>query len=79
MNAYSTYLFLDRSPLCVAGNNLFPGITGRDYYVFYVPPFGAVPEGLYIAVDLLNFDSGDSATASLYIEDVEVKEFELPE
>ncbi len=63
----------------VAGNDLFPGITGRDYYVFYVPPYGAVPEGLYIAVDLLNFDPGDSATASLYIEDVEVKEFELPE
>ncbi len=63
----------------VEGNDLFPGITGRDYYVFYVPPYGAVPEGLYIAVDLLNFDTGDNATASLYIEDVEVKEFELPE
>jgi hypothetical protein len=62
-----------------AGNDLFPGITGRDYYVFYVPPYGALPEGLYIAVDLLNFDPGDNPTASLYIEDVEVKEFELPE
>jgi hypothetical protein len=63
----------------VAGNDLFPGITGRDYYVFYVPPYGAVPEGLYVAVDLLNFDPGDSPTASLYVENVEMKEFDLVE
>lgn len=55
-----------------------PNDSGRDYLVFFVPPVSAVgqPEDLddmFMAIDMLNFNSQDSATGTVGLDSVIVR------
>lgn len=57
----------------VDGNAIAPG-AGRDYYVYFTPDSVSLADGLFAAVDLLNFNDFDDVSAVLSINEVEIME-----
>lgn len=62
------------------GNSIAPGI-GRDYFVYFVPDSVGLLDGLFAAVDLLNFNNFDDVSSTLSINEVEIIEVQanIPE
>jgi hypothetical protein len=60
------------------GNDVAPDADGRDYDLYFPTPDSAISDGIYISVDMLNFDPSDKADATIYIEDVFVEEVDIP-
>ncbi len=60
------------------GNGIYPLPEGRYYYVYFRPDQESIDNGIRLAVDMINFDQSDSATASLYVDEVQVMELNLP-
>lgn len=58
----------------LTANEVYPGWTGREYSIQMVPPAASLSSGLYLAVDILNFDTKDKSDAALYINEVTVVE-----
>jgi subtilisin family serine protease len=61
-----------------AGNDVAPPASGKDYDIYFIPPISAIPDGIYIALDMLNFDPSDRSDASLYLDSVFVEELDIP-
>jgi hypothetical protein len=67
------------SVLSISSNNTAdsaPETTAKPYEVYLLPPDGLAETSLNAAFDLLNFDTGDSATGSLLLDSVTLESFD---
>lgn len=55
-----------------------PGRSPLRYTLYYPWSGGAAPDSLQLGFDLLNFDSNDVATGTIYLDEVLVEEMDLP-
>lgn len=64
----------------LGGNGIFPlpGNKYRDYTVHFRPDQASITSGVQIAIDLMNFDQGDLPNAQLFIDEVQIRELNLP-
>ncbi|GAB4315665.1 MAG: hypothetical protein Kow0059_07840 [Candidatus Sumerlaeia bacterium] len=63
----------ERVIVSMPGNTLAPG-AGRDYFVYFEPDPTNLLEGLFAAIDLLNFDPDNDLNATMFINEVEISE-----
>lgn len=60
------------------GSGVYPPPEGRYYYLYFRPDQASIASGVRIAIDMINFDPSDSPSASLYIDEVQIKELNIP-
>ncbi|MCD6384600.1 S8 family serine peptidase [Candidatus Sumerlaeota bacterium] len=60
------------------GSGVYPPPEGRYYYLYFRPDQASIASGVRIVVDMINFDPEDSPSASLYIDEVQIKELNIP-
>lgn len=62
------------------GSDHYPGaFPGMDYYLVFRPTQTEAMSGIYLSFDIINFNAGDDPTGALYLDEVEIIEYGLPE
>lgn len=70
----ASYLRLDSNG--DGGNS--PGTTVADYVLYYLSPASSNGAGLVFSFDMINFNSDDSASAEVYLDNLLVETVDLP-
>jgi len=61
-----------------SGNEHFPGPNGADYNLIIKPVDTDAKDGIYLSFDLINFDPTKDPTGALYLDEVEITEYDSP-
>jgi len=61
-----------------SGNEHFPGPGGADYYLIIKPVDTEAKDGIYLSFDLINFDSQKDPKGIMYLDEVEITEYDSP-
>jgi hypothetical protein len=65
--------------LSSGSGDLSPNTSAHDYNVYFYPPQSMTGgNGIGVAFDLLNFDPLDSSSATIYLDNVAVDNFDIP-
>lgn len=55
-----------------------PTTTPKDYYVYFAPHASALAAGMIAAIDIMDFDPGDSSTGTIQLEEFSIEKASLP-
>lgn len=62
-----------------AGSDHYPGtFPGSDFYLMFRPTQTEAMNGVYLSFDIINFNAGDDPVGALYLDEVEIIEYDLP-
>ena len=60
------------------GQEHYPGTLGTDYYLIFRPTKTEAMSGIRLSFDLINFNVNDDISGIMYLDAVEITEYDLP-
>jgi len=81
MNSQQFWAECDKKIESRNGGDMSPTVDGTLYSLFFYPPqeaIGTIMPGIYINLDIMNFDSTDAPTGTIFLDSVEAVSFPVP-